>query len=212
MKVVDLDSWPRRKHYEFFRAADYGFYNVCFDVEVGRFVRGLKAEGLPFYYAMIRAVTRAAEAVEEFRYRARGDEVVLHESLTPSFTDMDDGGELFKLVTAGAGGGIRDFCARAAAKSRAQTEPFPLAELAGRDDFLYITSLPWISFTHVSHTFSIRKDDSVPRLSWGRYRAEGDRLLLPYSCQVHHSFVDGIHVARHKEALEDYLADWKMDL
>lgn len=212
MREIDLASWPRRKHYEFFRAADYGFYNVCFDVEVGGFVRGVRAEGLPFYYSMIRAVVRAAEAVEEFRYRTRGDKVVLHEALTPSFTDMDKGSDLFKLVTVEAGGGIRDFCAHAAEKSRAQAEPFAFAELAGRDDFLYITSLPWISFTHVSHTFSIRKDDSVPRLSWGRYREDGSRLLLPYSCQVHHSFADGIHVARHKEALEDYLAEWKKDL
>ena len=45
----------------------------------------------------------------------------------------------------------------------------------------------------------------MPRLSWGKYREDGGRIVLPYSVQVHHAFVDGIHIARFKDALEAML-------
>jgi chloramphenicol O-acetyltransferase type A len=100
---------------------------------------------------------------------------------------------------------LEEFVAAAKEKAELQTEYFPLKDLAGRDDLIYITCIPWISFTHISHTINLRKEDAVPRISWGKYYKDGDKVLLPFSVQVHHALADGIHVGRYAEKLQEYL-------
>ena len=39
----------------------------------------------------------------------------------------------------------------------------------------------------------------------GSIELNPERIVLPYSVQVHHAFVDGIHIGRFKDALEAML-------
>lgn len=202
MKEIDISSWKRREHFAFFSGMSYPHFNICFNIDITEFLTAIKEMDLPFYYTMIYLSTLSANRIEEFRYRIRGDKVVLHDSLTPSFTDMDDGSDLFKMVTVDMHGSLFDFTVKAADKSAKQKERFVAGDFAGRDDFIYYTSIPWISFTHISHTINLKRDDSVPRLAFGKYFRDGSRVLLPYSVQVNHSFADGVHVGNFMELLE----------
>ena len=40
----------------------------------------------------------------------------------------------------------------------------------------------------------------------GKYYEKDNRWIMPVSVQVHHSFVDGIHMGEFADALEKYLA------
>ncbi len=205
MEEINLASWNRIEHFNFFKNMDYPQYNICMNLDITNFLEHSKKRNLPFYYAMIFAAMYAANKVPEFKYRIRKEQVVLHDSIHPSFTDMSTNTDLFKLVTVNLNDTIEEFTGVAKAKAQEQTEYFPFHELAGRDDLVYITCIPWISFTHLSHTINLKKDDSVPRISWGKYYREGDRVLLPYSVQVHHALADGIHVGKHVTVLQEYL-------
>ncbi|WP_373263340.1 CatA-like O-acetyltransferase [Hungatella hathewayi] len=61
------------------------------------------------------------------------------------------------------------------------------------------------SFTHISHTDSGSRDNATPLCDWGRYFERDGRTLLPFSVQVHHSFVDGVHIGKLAKLLLDYL-------
>ncbi len=93
----------------------------------------------------------------------------------------------------------------AADQARKQKEYFALNDHVRRDDLIYITCLPWISFTHISHTISLNKDDSVPRISWGKYFTENNKVLLPFSVQVNHALVDGVHIGQYFFKLQDLI-------
>jgi chloramphenicol O-acetyltransferase type B len=80
--------------------------------------------------------------------------------------------------------------------------PGLLAALTGVFQF---SSLPWISYTHISHTISGKKDIATPLFDWGKYFLRGEKILLPFSVQVHHSFVDGIHVGKLVESVQHFL-------
>lgn len=177
------------------------------NLDVTRFLAFTREHHLSFYYSMIYAVTDVVNSIDEFRYRIREGKVVLHDKIHLSFTDMDREPEnqLFKMVTLDLSNDIATFVQEAGEKSRNQQEYFDAANLSGRDDLIYITCLPWISFTHMSHTISLKRDDAVPRISWGKYYKEGDRVLLPFSVQVHHGLMDGYHVGKYLEALQVYL-------
>lgn len=56
--------------------------------------------------------------------------------------------------------------------------------------------MPWVTYRHISHTNSGKKENATPLFDWGKFYEKGERLLLPFSVQVHHSFVDGIHIGK----------------
>lgn len=208
MEIIDMKHWDRAQHFNFFKNMDYPQYNICMNIDITNFLKKVKENKLSFYYAMIYVSMQAANEIPELRYRIRGDQVILHDRIHPSFTDISAGSELFKMVTVNLEDTMEDFVAAAREKAENQTSYFPFEELAGRDDLAYITCIPWISFTHLSHTINLKKDDAVPRISWGKYFSEGDRTLLPFSVQVHHAFADGIHVGKYVEKLQQYLDDY----
>lgn len=202
MIEIDIDVWKRKEHFLFFHGMDYPQYNICFNLDITGLLKSMKHKRLPFNYTMMYLSTLSANEVEEFRYRIRNSKVILHEMLHPSFTYLDGKSEYFKFVTVDMKDSLKEFVEEVRYKSSRQETFFGLEELSGRDDLIFYTSIPWISFTHLSHTININKDDAIPRISWGKYFEDRDKVLLPYSVQANHAFVDGIHIARYKEKLE----------
>jgi len=73
---LDLTTWPRKQHFDFFRGFDNPFFNVCVPVDVTALGAFCRAEGVSFFLGYLHLSTRAANAVESFRYRLRGDRVL----------------------------------------------------------------------------------------------------------------------------------------
>jgi chloramphenicol O-acetyltransferase type A len=205
MEIIDLKTWDRTTHFNFFRRMDYPQYLICKNVDITNFLAKSKKRDISFYYGMIYAATHVLNQIKAFKYRIQGDNVVLHHLIHPSFTDMTMGSELFKMVTVDMEDNICDFVAKAKEKADSQNDYFVVKDVEGRDDLIYITCIPWVSFTNLSHTISFNKDDSVPRLAWGKYFEENGRVVMPFSVQAHHSFVDGIHMGQYFDTLQKYL-------
>ncbi len=203
MEYIDLEHWKRKEHFQFFYRMDYPQYNICANLDATNFLQFVKSRELSFYYAMVYAATHAANQIEEFLYRIREGRVIRHDRVHPSFTDLNGGADdLFKIVNVEMKEDIFEFVKCAADQSRGQTAYFPFEVMAGRDDFIYITCIPWVSFTHLSHTVTLNRDDATPRISWGKYFTENGRVLLPFSVQVHHALADGVHVGRYLGKLQ----------
>jgi len=45
----------------------------------------------------------------------------------------------------------------------------------------------------------------VPRFAWGKIFEEGKSLKMPLGAQGHHAVMDGIHVGKFYEKVQDYL-------
>ena len=174
------------------------------NIDITNFLNRIRKKKLPFYYAMTYATTYVANEIEEFRYRIREGQVVLHDSIHPSFTDISPGTELFKIVTLDLENTMEEFIASAKSKADNQKEFFPSGAM-DRDDLVYITCIPWISFTQLIHTIHFRKDDSAPRISWGKYFQSGDKMMMPLSVQVNHALADGLHVGNYVNKLQEYI-------
>jgi Chloramphenicol O-acetyltransferase len=205
MKYINVDEWKRKTLFRFFHQSDIPQINICANIDVTNFVNFVRKENISFYYAMIHAAMHIANEIENFRYRVRDNQVVLHDKIHPAFTALtDDEEELFSLVTVGMGSDILQFVAACKEKIEKQT-PFDLQEVAGRDDLIYITCIPWISFTQLTHTTSLNKNDSVPRIGWGKYFVDHEKVLLPFSVQVNHALADGVHIGRYFNKLQNHI-------
>ena len=70
----------------------------------------------------------------------------------------------------------------------------------------FVTSLPWLHYTQLIQPTS-GGDESNPRISWGRFEADGrGRLMLPVTLLAHHALADGLHVARFFQGLDAQIA------
>jgi chloramphenicol O-acetyltransferase type A len=207
MKYIDLESWPRKDHFAFFYRMDYPQFNICLTIDITNFLNYTREKGLSFYFSMIHAVTKAMNETEVLNYRIREGKVVLHEMVHPSFTYLQKGSTdgLFKMITVDMIDNSTEFEKITKEICFNQKDNFGIEKLASRDDLIYITCLPWISFTHLSHTITINRNDSVPKISWGKYFTEGEKVLLPFSIQVHHALADGYQVSIYLDTLQKYL-------
>ena len=204
MKYIDFNTWKRKEHYKFFESVDNPQFNICLNLDVTNFLKFVKSNNISFYYSMIYASTHIMNELEDFRYKIRGGKIILHDSLQPSFTDMDADEDLFKIVTLPITGSIIDFSKKAKDLSINQTEYFPKTNIH-QDKLIYFSCTPWISFTSISNEIVMNKEDSIPRISFGKYFNSGNQILLPYSIQVNHMLLDGIHVGAYLNKLQKYL-------
>ncbi len=214
---LDLDGWARRPHYEFFRSYDAPFWDVCAKVEVSALVARCKEPGGPsFALAAIYLSLRAANAVDNLRYRLRGERVLVHPLIHGSSTVLRPnetfGFAYFDFLAdyaAFEAAGKRELAAvrDGATLIEAGAAAAPEEEGGRRDDLIYYSVLPWIHFTSFRHARRSDPDDSVPRLVFGKYQEEGGRLGMPVSLSLHHALADGLHAGRFFENFQRELDD-----
>lgn len=201
---IDMNAWPRREIYEFFSPLENPYYMVTFQLDVTALRAYTKRRGLSFYYALVYLCTQAVNGVEAFHWTLREGRVWRLDARCPSFTDLAPGGEAFHIVTLPAGDDLAAFCRAAAEKSRAQAAFIdPGSET---DALIYFSCLPWVELTALTNERGAGRDDAVPRIAWGRYVPQGDRLRLGISVEVNHRLIDGLHIGRFAQALEQAIA------
>jgi chloramphenicol O-acetyltransferase type A len=206
MREIDLTTWPRRRHFELFNTLDHPHFNMCANIDVSALRHGLENRGFPFTIVFVHALTRTANAISEFRLRIRSGKVIEHDLVSPSVTILVDR-ELFSFCTIPYSESLEQFAEDAAA-AIAQVKQQPILENEpGRDDLLYMTAIPWVSFTSFTHPMQLHPADSIPRFAWGKFFLEGDALKIPLSVQGHHALMDGIHIAKFYAALQSHLGD-----
>jgi chloramphenicol O-acetyltransferase type A len=205
--TVDLETWPRREHYELFKGLDHPFFSVTAEVDLTDWLSALRAAGLPFYPSLVHRVTAAANAVEALRTRMRGDTVVIHDRIDVSFT-VPWREELFNFCTVAFDPDLETFLARCEpAVQRARTAPHLLLDEAHRDDMIYVSSAPWFAFTGLTQVGDAKTGDSFPRVAWGKLVERDGRSTVALNIQLHHAVADGLHVARFFEHLQAGLAE-----
>lgn len=201
---IELTTWPWAESFRFFSSLAQPFYSVCFRVDVTKLHAYAKSHNLSFYHAMIYFVTQAVNETENFRYTIRDGEVYLLPARTPSFTVLKPGSEQFQIVTAPCTGSLEAFCRAAKEKTEAQTAFLdPASET---DDLIYISCLPWFDLTCCTNERKVDIDDAIPRITWGKYVKEGDREVLGLSVEVNHRLIDGVHLGRFYERLQESLS------
>ncbi|HET6669711.1 MAG TPA: CatA-like O-acetyltransferase [Pyrinomonadaceae bacterium] len=205
-KYLDVSTWARRDLFEFFRTYENPYFNICTQLEVTKTLELLEARpevsaSLTYHYFAMRV----ANEIEPFKYRLRGDRVLVHdvihggttvllpnESFTFAYFDYQQEFDKF----------MRD---AQAAVNAVRTGAGPFEPLDG-DDRIHFTVLPWVSFTSFAHARNKTRAVSVPKIAFGKFIRQNERTFLPTSVEVHHAMMDGLHVGRYFNRLEEMLA------
>lgn len=203
--IINQQNWKRAQHCAVFRNNIEPAYCITLELDITNFKNKVKEQNLSFTLAMIFAVSKCANEIEEFRYRFLDGEVVLFDHIDTAFTYMNNETELFKVVNVPLLDTISDYVELALTTANEQKEYFtgPL----GNDVFQF-SPIPWVTYTHKSHTNSGKKDNATPLFDWGKYFTRDGKIMMPFSVQAHHSFVDGLHVGKLADKLQTYLNEF----
>lgn len=204
MREINLHTWARNKHFELFSTFNHPHFNMSVNVNLTDFVSFVKRQEYHFTTAIVYAITRAANAVPEFRFRIRGSQVIEHNVVNAGVTILVDD-NLFTFCEFDYVENFIEF-AGSAAERISYVKAHPTLDIdPDKDDMFYMTALPWVSFTSFTHPMQFHPADSIPRFAWGRYFEEGEVIKLPLSVQGHHALMDGIHMARFYKEFESYM-------
>lgn len=204
MKVIDQATWPRRKHFDLFRHYDNPHFNISVEVDLSVFFPAIKKRGYPVAAALMYVLTKAALPIPELRTRIRGDEVVEHEIIHPSVTVLAED-DLFTFFTVEFQDKMDDFMSEYYRMKEMILRNPSLEDVPLKDDLLFMTALPWFSFTGIMHPVHKDPVDSIPRIAWGKITTVEGAVKMPVSFHAHHGLMDGVHLAKYLDHLQGLL-------
>lgn len=199
---IDEKNWKRAMHCQVFRNSVEPAFCVTFELDITNFLNKIREKKYSFTFALVYSVSVCANQIEEFRYRFLDGDVVLYDRIDTAFTYLNQDTELFKVVNVPLTESLEEYIVLATKTAEEQQAYFtgPLG-----NDVYQFSPMPWVSYTHISHTNAGKKDNATPLFDWGKYFQRDGRTLLPFSVQAHHSFVDGLHVGKLADTLQAYL-------
>ena len=205
-EYLDVANWSRRDLFEFFIGYTNPYFNVCTQIDVTKLKAFVNEQHGKISLALHYFALRVANEIEPFRYRLKDEKVFVY--------DVVNGGTTVLLPNESFAYAYfdyqRDFEKFLSDMGKAvddvRTGSGPLKPTM-RDDVIYHTTLPWISFTSFAHARTKGRGDSIPRIVFGKFTKENERIMLPISVEVHHALMDGLHVGRYLSRLEDALAE-----
>lgn len=204
---LDVDKWARRDLFNFFINFDNPYFNICTQLDITKLLEQLRLNpetsvSLSFHYLALRA----ANEIESFRYRLRNGKVVVHEAIHGG-TIVLMPNESFNFAYFNYYEDFARFIPEAQESvNRAQSgdEPF---DPDPSDDRIHFTVLPWVTFTSFAHARNWGREDSIPKIAFGKFTTTNNQTLLPISVEVHHALMDGLHVGRFISRMEALLAE-----
>ena len=192
---LDIENWPRKSTFEFFREYEDPFFNFTANLDVSVVYRFCKQNGLAFsltalYYSLV-----TANEIREFKIRllngrlmefdcVHATQTILNDDETFSFSYFEMKDDVFEFNRTG----------KAALEKYKALKTFDVE--SDRSDLIYYSVIPWVSFTSFKHASRLDKSQSVPRIVFGKLFDQGDRKLMPLSVEANHIIMDGFHVGK----------------
>lgn len=207
---IELKGWEREHLFNYYLHADMPYIIVSANVDVTNAYRYAKENDLSFNLVAVYLANKAANSVRNYRFRMKDGKPYEIEYNVPVVNHLKPGTDIFVAAEAKwPEEDIAEFC-------RDTHERFFLLEngdftyaIDGKPYMINYTTIPWIQYTHFFRTVIKCGEDNNPKISFGKYYREGERIMMPVSSQTHHGLMDGHHVGMFYERLQEEINDLK---
>lgn len=191
--AIDIATWIRKDHFEFFSQFEEPFFGVTVTIDCTSGYHYAKKHDLPFFLYYLYQALKAANAIENFRYRIIDKKVYLFDYINASPTvHRPDGTFGFSYIDYYEDEAL--FYSHAKQEIEKVKHSKGLIPAVSGENVIHFSAVPWIKFTSVSHARSFTFPDSCPKISFGKMTEENGKKVMPVGIHVHHALVDGYHV------------------
>jgi len=208
MKYIELETYPRRSHYEFFKAMAYPYVGLTANVDVTNILKAAKTHGGSSFLACLWVAATAANSVPELRQRIVEDRIVEFDHCDTAHTvALPD--RTFCNCATDCRMSFQDFLVYGKQQQEEAKTHHGFVQ-PGEDEtkLIFISCVPWVAFTQVIQPAPIPADCN-PRIVFGKYFQEGEKTMMPLAIQCNHALVDGRHIGEFYQAFEALAAEVK---
>ncbi len=192
-KKIDLKNWNRKDIFEFYKNYEQPFFNVTANIDVTNLYKYCKENNHSFFIYCLYISTKVANSINEFKIRIENGEPVIFDKINTGSTILKDDNTFFFVYLEYFNDFI-EFHNKSMKQIEITKKESVIKGGAGSQGVIYHSTVPWISFTSVQHAQDSKKGRTVPKIVFGKYFNDGNKLLMPLSVEVHHALADGYHV------------------
>lgn len=201
MKEINLSDWKRKDHYAFFSQFEEPFFGVTLKIDCTQAYDFAKEQKQSFFLLYLYRALKAANSIEEFRYRIVDKKVVLFDTVTASATiNRPDGTFGFSYLDYHEDEKV--FQEKVSEEMDAVRKSTGLIPAVSGENVIHCSAAPWLDFTALSHARSFTFPDSSPKISFGKWTEENGVKTMPVSIHAHHGLMDGYHIGLFIEAFQ----------
>ena len=201
---LDLDSWPRKSTYEFFKDFADPFFNFSANIDVTVFYNFCKQNNLSISLSILYYTLAAVNEIREFHIRLQNGRLVEFDTIhatqtilnvdeTFSFAYFEMQPDVFAFDAAG----------KIALEKYKALKTYDVEST--RVDLIYCSSIPWISFTGLKHPSRLDRTQTIPRVVFGKIFDDGPVKKMPFSVEANHMIMDGFHVCKLFNRLQEMI-------
>ncbi len=208
MKEIDVKKWHRYKQYKWFSTFSDATYGMNVELDVTDLVKYTKENNKSFFVCFLYILLKGLNSVEEMRIRYVDGKVVMFDDINPAYTVMTEA-NTFENVSSKNYHDFNTFYEKTKmyVENAKHQKKVKESYNEGRTfDEYYITCVPWINFSSLTHPIPLDKPSQVvPRVCFGKYHLEGDRYKMMLNITVSHEFVDGYPLSQVFINIQKYL-------
>ena len=165
-KTLDLDTWERKDHFNFYKNFEEPFFGVTVDLDCTSAYEYCKVNDLSFFLYYLYKSLKVANEIEPFKYRIIDEQVTVFDSVNASPTINRPNGT-FGFAYIDYSKSFLDFKKGAEREIDRIQNSSGLVPAVSGENVIHYSSLPWIKFTSISHARSFSFKDSCPKnLLW----------------------------------------------
>ncbi|WPU91180.1 chloramphenicol acetyltransferase [Mucilaginibacter sabulilitoris] len=203
---LNLETWERKEHFNFFKNFEEPFYGVVVDIDCTVAHNFVKQNDISFFLYYLHKSLTAVNNFDPFKYRIYGDEVMLYDQINAGPTIGRSNGT-FGFSYINYHPSFEEFMIGAKKEIERVQNTTTLFAPKLDDDIVHYSSMPWIKFTSLSHARSFSFPDSCPKISFGKMTENNGKKTMPVSIHVHHALVDGLHLGQYIDHFQELMND-----
>lgn len=205
-RKIDVETWPRREHFQYYRTALPCGYSLTARVDVTEALAFARKTGKRFYGCLLYAAARTVNEMDEMKMMVtpEGDPGIW-EAVHPNFTVFHEDDKTFSDLWTEYRPEFPDFYQGFSQTLARYGDCHGIKGRPGQPaNFFCISCVPWLDYTgYATHTAGAPA--LFPILTFGRYTQAEGRSTLPVTLTIAHAAADGYHVGVFFQKLEERL-------
>ena len=206
MKILDKSTWNRKEHFDFFNQFDEPFFGLVTEVDCTKAYQISKSKGQSFFAYYLHKSLLAVNLVDELRYRIENNDVIIFDEIHASSTiGRKDGTFAFTFVPYSFDFANFNESLKEEINHVENSNGLRINDGDSRIDVVHYSSIPWHTFSGLTHARNYKRKDSAPKITFGKMFQKGDQKIMNIAIFVHHGLADGFHIAKYLDYFQKFM-------
>lgn len=213
MKILDIEKWNRKKHFENFSKYKLPYYTLSVRLNMTKFLKTVKMNNLRFFPSFIYLLLKVVNEFEGLKLRFNQEgQVCLYDNIDVSYTVLLNDNNFEFCLSKYYNDFYKFYNNVVTDLDDVKTKnEFNGTEIeAQRSDVIHCSCLPFIDLEEYSNPLPLgdQVEMSIPKINWGKCSKKDDKYDMFISFTVNHALIDGYELSMAINRLQQLLDEF----